>query len=345
MAYQFIHYEKYKLADLEGIIGELIREAKYCPHVANPKDCIQIYGSIDQFKAKLEKEVPEYRREVLKGNRYGTKLVSEKLSDKNNVFLCGIASFPIKNADMKPSDAPEFERWLDRTMKFLKTKYGDQLQCVVGHLDESHPHLHFYVIPKDYDMSNACAYDKAIKDFNTSKVKGSGPDTGKKLAGVEALRRYQDDYYEQVGFYCGQSRLGPKKRRLSRQEWVEEQSANQLAANCVNKTLEQSRKATKATTLQKKQLAGLMSGLVITTIQTGRRSSHDQTGSRSQEASQEIAALKATNALLNNKVQEQEMLIGMVTGLGTATPTAKTPSKDPENRPTPADLNPGAFSL
>lgn len=303
MAYQFIHYEKYKLTDLEGIIGEVTRAEKYSPHVENPKDCIEMYGSIKAFKERLEREVPSFRRQVLKANRYGSKLVDEKLKSNANVFLCGVASFHIRNEDITKENFATFEQWVNCTKKFLKDKYGDQLQCIVGHLDEEYPHLHFYVIPTDYDMSNACPYDKALKDFNASKDKDSkAPDTGKKLAAVEALKKYQDDYFEQVGFYVGQARMGPRRRRLTRQEWVDEQVAAGLAANCVNKTNARSAKAEKKATHTNKMVAGALAGLAV-----------------SQNA--DVARLTTENAALKNTIAEQDTLIGMISGLGPAGPS------------------------
>ena len=76
-------------------------------------------------------------------------------------------------------------------MKFIASEYGDQLHTAVLHLDESHPHVHFYVIPRDYEMAAACRGDRASKE------------TGKKLEAKKAMQSYQDDYFSQVSVQCG----------------------------------------------------------------------------------------------------------------------------------------------
>ena len=81
-------------------------------------------------------------------------------------------------------------------MKFIASEYGDQLHTAVLHLDESHPHVHFYVIPRE---------------------------TGKKLEAKKAMQSYQDDYFSQVSVQCGHTRLGPRRQRLTRAEWKGQQ--------------------------------------------------------------------------------------------------------------------------
>ena len=71
-------------------------------------------------------------------------------------------------------------------MKFVAEEYGAQLHTAVLHLDEEFPHVHFYAIPKDYEMWNACRGDKASKETNS------------KLEAKKAMQAYQDAYYEGV---------------------------------------------------------------------------------------------------------------------------------------------------
>ena len=66
-----------------------------------------------------------------------------------------LAGFSYPDATAKQGDQ-ELEKWLDLSMKFIASEYGDQLHTAVLHLDESHPHVHFYVIPRDYEMAAAC---------------------------------------------------------------------------------------------------------------------------------------------------------------------------------------------
>ena len=123
-------------------------------------------------------------------------------------MLAGVFSYP--DATAKRGD-PGLEKWLDLSMKFIASEYGDQLHTAVLHLDESHPHVHFYVIPRDYEMAAACRGDRASKE------------TGKKLEAKKAMQSYQDDYFSQVSVQCGHTRLGPRRQRLTRAEWKGQQ--------------------------------------------------------------------------------------------------------------------------
>ena len=128
--------------------------------------------------------------------------------DDANIMLAGVFSYP--DATAKRGD-PGLEKWLDLSMKFIASEYGDQLHTAVLHLDESHPHVHFYVIPRDYEMAAACRGDRASKE------------TGKKLEAKKAMQSYQDDYFSQVSVQCGHTRLGPRRQRLTRAEWKGQQ--------------------------------------------------------------------------------------------------------------------------
>lgn len=273
MSYQFIHYEKYKLQDLTGIIGEATRTDGFCPHVPRPEAPTVLKGDLAKVKAQLEKEVPNFKRQ-LKTTVKGKEVICERgLRKDANILLAGTASYPTPGA--RPGD-PDFDRWLKLNMKFLDKEYGDQLQAVILHLDESHPHIHFYVIPRGYDMTNACRADKASKEHN------------KKTASAQALRDYQQDYNQQVGIYCGMSHTGPRRRRLSRQEWVDETTANKLASDCINRTL---------------------------TVAGKTRDKNLQLEAELRKARERVSELEQQTA-------EQEITLGLVTGLGTTPPPA-----------------------
>lgn len=273
MSYQFIHYEKYKLQDLTGIIGEATRTDGFCPHVPRPEEPTVLKGDLAKLKAQLEKEVPVFKRQ-LKTTVKGKEVICERgLRKDANILLAGTASYPTPGA--RPGD-PDFDRWLKLNMRFLDKEYGGQLQAVVLHLDESHPHIHFYVIPSGYDMTNACRADKASKEEN------------KKTASAQALRDYQRDYNEQVGIYCGLSHTGPRRRRLTRQEWVDETTANKLASDCINRTL---------------TVAG-------------------RTRDKNLQLEAELRKTRERVSELEQQTAEQEMALGLATGLGTAPPPA-----------------------
>lgn len=207
--FQFIHYEKYKKDDIAGIIGEASRTPGYCPHVENVQAPTILRGNLEELQERLRHDVANYKKHSKDG-----KL--KKIRDDANIMLAGVFSYP--DATAKRGD-PGLEKWLDLSMKFIASEYGDQLHTAVLHLDESHPHVHFYVIPRDYEMAAACRGDRASKE------------TGKKLEAKKAMQSYQDDYFSQVSVQCGHTRLGPRRQRLTRAEWKGQQDyAMKIAA-------------------------------------------------------------------------------------------------------------------
>jgi len=106
----------------------------------------------------------------------------------------------------------------------LREKYGDKLVSVVEHQDESHPHLHCYCV--DFENLNA----KMLHDGHLAAAKLPPLTKEAGLAFKGAMREYQNDYYEQVGAQVGLTRIGPGRKRATRQEWnAQKAEAKELA--------------------------------------------------------------------------------------------------------------------
>lgn len=98
----------------------------------------------------------------------------------------------------------------------------------VRHTDEKFPHLHiFAVAPDARRLHPGLAAAKSAE--NCGKT---GKDLGK--AAADGLRAAQDRYYDAVGQYAAQARLGPRRSRLSRKDWVRIQFANEKTAEMLN---------------------------------------------------------------------------------------------------------------
>ena len=309
--HQFIHYEKYTLAQIIGILNEAGREPGYIPHIANPSEPITLEGDLELLQAKLELEVPTIEHDVVLKSHGKDVQCKRKIRSDANVLLAGVASYPHKK-DSPDFKIEEFEDWLQYLKTFLKKKYGKRLNTVVLHLDESHPHVHFYVIPDNYQMNTLCDADKAVKavsielkdrtDLSKAQIK-----TIKTQANKKALRQYQDDYFAEVAIFCGQARLGPKRRRMSRAEYKDEVITNKLVGDCLNNTHKES--------LETKQ--------------------------KIKKLQARVNALENEKNVLKRTVEEKEIMIGLWTGLGTPT---TTPEKS-EDTPKPPDISPGEFGL
>lgn len=305
--YQYIHYEKYTLKDIIAILLEAARDLAYSPHVKKPEEPEVLLGDLTALSEKLLREVPNTRYEV-KTKSHGKEVVcKKKIRADANVVLAGVASYPIA-LNSPDFNLDDFQKWANKVRLFLKDEFGDRLNTVVFHKDEAYPHLHFYVVPENYEMNTVCPSDRAAKqveianknnpDITAAQLKGL-----KKQASTKALRDFQDQYFEKVGVYQGHARFGPKRLRMSRKEWVTEVATNKIIGNCISRTHNESLKTTSETKKLKKRVTELE------------------------------LKIQAQNTI----IEEQNIMIGSWTGLGTDSPT--------EKKETIPNSNPGKFEI
>jgi hypothetical protein len=195
------------------ILAEVTRFPGHHPHVPHPRPPLTVFGHEDPFEVLKDIDAWVEHREQVDGKKYG----------KNKpVMVNGVVSFPDERGD---------EDWLafrDRSIEWLRRKYGDGLRCVVEHGDESHPHVHFYVVPtfgvdaegkpwaSDFaSIHQGYAARNGVRSAN-AKEKGSWHAGGAKTmsAFTNAMKAYQDEFQLEVGRFHGLGRKGPARVRL-----------------------------------------------------------------------------------------------------------------------------------
>lgn len=189
------------------IFAEAKRETDACHHVAEPCPPVLVFGqSLDVTEQEHDKRVSEAKQVQKNG-------VSRSIRSTQNTLLTVVLSHP---GDVSFN---ELDEWRKRSIDWLRDRYGDQLKTVIEHTDERHPHLHAYVIP-----DSLRAYDLHDGRKAKEQAQADGLDNvAQNRAYKDAMRGWQDDYYSKVGQACGLSRVGPKRRRLSRDQWAMEQ--------------------------------------------------------------------------------------------------------------------------
>lgn len=223
--YQFAHVESYSLTapksskagknhSVKSIVDEALRHDGAIPHIDNPQVPIQRYGKpLEELEANCA-----IWSNSLKDAR-GHKMRKDALC-----LLAGVISAP---SDMTPE---AWQAFSTDAIEALKQKYGDQLETVIEHADESHPHLHFYVIPKLGERFETVHEGRAA----SQAAKANGELKGRQNAAYkEAMRGFQDEFYNKVGIAHGFTRIGPRKRRLTREEWKLEQIQALAAARAI----------------------------------------------------------------------------------------------------------------
>ncbi|MGE6447134.1 plasmid recombination protein [Pseudomonas bubulae] len=234
--YQFVHVESYSRSSpktaqhknsksgksssksgghcVKYIVDEATRADGAHPHVDAPAPPILHYGKpLDQLEVTCEAWAS-----TMTDSR-GHKLRKDALC-----LAAGIVSAP---HDIEPE---AWEKFRSDSIAWLKEKYGDALESVVEHTDESHPHLHFYVVPKPGQRFESIHQGRAA----AAAEKGQGGKKGEQNQAYKAaMREFQDEFFDRVGIQHGFTRIGPGKRRLTREEWKLEQIQAAAAAKTI----------------------------------------------------------------------------------------------------------------
>lgn len=244
MAYQFIHLESWsRKPDAKGrstdfIFDEASRKPIASVHVADPKPPTVIYGlRVDEVRQMHDKAAAAAMTPGARG-----KL--RKLDSKQKTLHTVVASHPytVEEVRADKKKAAEVRDWERRTVAWLKQQYGPALKSVIRHTDEKQWHVHAYVLPTNDPQMRAGVYHpgaiakKAVKaagrrDGEDGKALNKRADVAYKAA----MRDWQDSYHETVAVPCGLTRLGPARRRLTREEWKAEQAQARALQNAVDR--------------------------------------------------------------------------------------------------------------
>lgn len=233
--FQFIHLESYarspsaKSKEARRSVSEIIDEAardtpSALPHVRAARPAEVLFGL----------DPREVEREAVELGDRATDARGRRLRKDAGVLLAGVASCPLPPGDDRVA------AWEVDTLSFLRGEFGDRLRSVIRHVDERHAHVHFLIVPGVKDDGTMerlhpgeAARDQALAASVSRKAKGSK--TLGDQAYRDAMRGFQDRFFEAVGVRQGLARLGPGRRRKSRSEWRAEQATNDAMASTIRR--------------------------------------------------------------------------------------------------------------
>lgn len=309
MSFQFIHMEGFsRKGDGKGrsvsfVFSEARRDVVASVHVTNPLAPIVVYGStIDEVEA-MHDAAAAVAMTAVKGGK------PRKLRQDHKTLHTVIASHPYTMEEVRtdPAKLREAEEWERRTIGWLRSQYGDDLKSVVRHEDESHFHIHAYIVPTDDPEMRALQHHPGVVAKRATMAAGPAGGEDKKAlpkkadaAYKTAMRSWQDAYHEAVGIPCGLARLGPQRRRLTRAEW----QAEQVQAKALKTTIERARE------VKRKGEA-----MIASTKDDAARIAAEVAAAKAEAARQLAAARAATEAakLAQDKaVQEQRKAKSMM---------------------------------
>lgn len=205
--YQFAHIETYARQPKSGrsisnIVAEAERKSGYCAHVTEPMPPVLLYGHTPS-------EVAEKATAWADDSKDPT---GRKIRKDGICLLAGVITYPREGKD--------WDRFKTAVVDWLKKEYGDNLESIIEHQDEEHPHLHFYAVPQIGQPFTLHA-GRAASDAAKREKKSKGE---QRKAFADAMRKWQDKLFCDVSCRFGLARSGPKRRRLTRAEWQAEQA-------------------------------------------------------------------------------------------------------------------------
>ena len=238
--FQFIHLEAYSLkANAQGgknakfnkevkartvreVLGEALRKEGFCNHVQEPEAPGVLYGDLNAIEALCV----DYHKNHKNTDKNGKE---KALRSDANVLIAGVVSLEGIEENYK-----DWDQYKINVVEFLKEKYGENLAAVVEHTDEENPHLHFYIVPRiGQKLDELHDGKKAVLELKKKEPKALKGKQNKIY--IEAMKAFQDEFYEKVSKNFGLTKIGPARSRVSRKIYFEQKKA----AEEYRKTLKQ----------------------------------------------------------------------------------------------------------
>lgn len=231
-----------------NIIAEAMRKNGFCSHVESPESPTLMYGmDLPSLEITINDLYKNAKTVVAKKDG---DLAARKIREDQQILLAGVISHPRRSKDYR-SDLQTKEMvdlWMQDALEFLKEEYGERLQTVVLHLDEGHPHLHFYCLPESHmveinhqevlvlngidTIHQGKAAEKQV-EYEAAELKGKNKIKLKQAAFSNAMSQLQDRCFAAVSAHHGHQRLGPGRDRYDTRseyfEWLGNQEAQENA--------------------------------------------------------------------------------------------------------------------
>ena len=191
------------------ILAEAARVPGNYAHVVNPQEPIWLVGS----KGAVQLRQAAWRAQAREASG------KARLRATSPSLACAVVSWP-RGREI------EWTAYRDDVISFQAGKFGSgRLVGVVEHLDESHQHIHIYLVPLDGEPFGVVHPGIAARTAHRG-VDGNHTRT----AYIDAMVEWQDDLWRATGQSHGLLRIGKTRARLSRIEFTELKKSTKAAA-------------------------------------------------------------------------------------------------------------------
>jgi hypothetical protein len=213
---------------IEHVVAEANRDPEFSTHVENPAPPRVLLGNPATFAADHVAHVAARSTTVIMAD--GSQK-SRAIRNDRHTMASIVMSYPVPRSAIVTDEAKaKLAAWEQRNLDWLREKYGDQLRVVLAHDDETQPHLHAWLLPDDPGADATTLHPgKVAKKEVEATAKADGVENREAVKlGNRALKAamtiWQDEYHAAVGVPEGLTRSGPKRRRLSREQWQAEKA-------------------------------------------------------------------------------------------------------------------------
>ncbi|EIV1736985.1 hypothetical protein L7E62_003554 [Vibrio parahaemolyticus] len=234
--YMFNHIDTYALNASKDkkafgtVVKEFMREPGNCPHVPHPLPPKILYGVNAYVAEQMIKE-----RVAKAKDKIGRKIRKDA-----QVALSGVVSFP---RELRDESEEFYQSWVRKNIDHFKKKYGVNLISIIEHDDEEHPHLHYTVSVPESVINGECNImfiHEPVKMRETTK----GGRKKKYAAYKKAFIALQDEYFNEVAIHFGLLRTGPRRKRLTRKEYMTAKHEAKLVANAIHENEQRQKELT-----------------------------------------------------------------------------------------------------
>jgi len=216
---------------IDHVIAEANRDPEFSMHVENPAPPRVLLGNPATFAADHAAHVAA--RSTIAIMADGSQK-SRAIRNDRHTMASIVMSYPVPRSAIVSDEAKaKLAAWEQRNLDWLRTKYGGQLRVALAHDDENHPHLHAWLLPDDPGADATTLHPgKVAKKEVEARAKAENVENREAVKlGNRALKAamtvWQDEYHAAVGVPEGLTRSGPKRRRLSREQWNAEKATAQ----------------------------------------------------------------------------------------------------------------------
>lgn len=208
---------KNKIWNITELLDEVCREPDDSKHVKQPLPPIWLLGSRD----KVETRAHAWHQQAKKSDG------RSRLQSTSPALACIVVSLERELITLWPA-------YRDSVITHFVAEYGEnRVVGAVEHEDEAHCHIHLYLVAKDDD---AAGFGAVHPGYGASRAARKATPVDMKGRGKIILNAYksamivwQDRLFTATGQKIGLERLGPRRRRMNRDEYFIMEEARKRA--------------------------------------------------------------------------------------------------------------------